>query len=101
MRQFWDIFQKELAAVDPYTTSIEGIKIELLELRDDNKEAKKLRSERLLEGWEDIEQVLYYQGLLYIPKVIHSELISRHHDNPFAGHFGIEKTYKLIARKYY
>lgn len=25
--------------------------------------------------------------------------ISQHHDNPLAGHFGIEKTRELIARK--
>ncbi len=61
----------------------------------------KLRLEVLPEGWEDIEQVLYYQGLSYVPKVIRLELISRHHDDPLAGYFSIEKTCKLIARKYY
>ncbi len=45
--------------------------------------------------------MLHYQGLLYVTKAIYSELISRHHDNPLAGHFGIEKTCELIARKYY
>ncbi len=76
--------------------------MKLPELQDDDKEAKKLRSEQVLpEGWENIEQVLYYQGLPYVPKVIRSELISRHHDNPFADHFGIVKTQELIARKYY
>ncbi len=74
----------------------------LLELQDDDKKAKKLRSEQiLLEGWEDIKQMLHYQDLLYILKVIHSELISRHHNNFFTGHFGIEKTRELIAKKYY
>ncbi len=73
----------------------------LLDLQDDNREAIKLRSERLSEGWEDIKQVLHYQGLLYIPKVIRLELISMYHDDPLAGHFGIEKTRELIARKYY
>ena len=29
------------------------------------------------------------------------ELISRHHDNYLAGPFGIEKTCKLVAQKYY
>ncbi len=61
----------------------------------------KLRLERLPEGWKDIEQALHYQGLSYVPKVIRSELISRYHNNPLAGHFGIKKTCKLIARKYY
>ncbi len=72
------------------------------ELQDDDKEARKLRSEQVLpEGWEDIKQVLHYQDLPYVPKVIRSELISRHHNDPLGGHFGIGKTRKLIARKYY
>ena len=78
------------------------MRIRLPELQDNDKEAKKVRSKQILpEGWEDIKQVLYYQGLLYVPKVIRSELISRHHNDLFAGHFGIEKTWELIARKYY
>ncbi len=77
------------------------MRMRLPELQDDDKEAKKLRSEGLPEGWEEIEQVLHYHGLPYIPKVICSELISRHYNNPVAGHFGIEKTRELIARKYY
>ena len=77
------------------------MKMRLPELQDDDKEAMKLRSEGLPEGWENIEQVLYYQSLPYVPKVILSELISRHHKNPLTGHFGIEKTCKLVARKYY
>ena len=72
-----------------------------LELLDDNKEAKKLRSERLPEGWKDIKQVFHFQDLFYVPKVIYSELINKHHDNPLAGYLDIEKTQKLIARKYY
>ncbi len=73
----------------------------LPKLQDDDKKAMKLRSEGLPEGWEDIEQVLHYQGFLYVPKVIRSELISRHHDDPLADHFGIKNTHQLIARKYY
>ncbi len=99
--QFWNTIQSELADKGPYTTSIRGMRIRLPELQDDDKEAMKLRSEGLLEGWEDIKQVLHYQGLPYVPKVIRSELISRHHDDPLAGHFGIKKIHKLIARKYY
>ncbi len=73
----------------------------LPELQDDDKETMKLRSEELPKGWEDIKQVLHYQGLLYVSKVIYSELISRHHNNPLASHFGIKKTRELIAKKYY
>ncbi len=99
--QFWDTIRSELADEGPYTASIGGMRIRLPELQDDDKEAMKLRSEGLPEGWEDIEQVLHYQGLPYVPKVIRSELISRHHDDPLAGHFSIEKTRERIARKYY
>ncbi len=100
--QFWDTIRSKLADKGPYIASIGGMRIRLFELQDDDKEAKKLRSEQVLpESWKDINQMLHYQGLLYILKVIRLELISRHHDNPLAGHFGIEKTCKLIARKYY
>ena len=27
--------------------------------------------------------------------------MNRHHNNPLAGHFGVEKTRELIAQKYY
>ena len=76
--------------------------MKLFELQDDDKKTKKLRSEQVLpKGWEEIEQVLYYQGLPYIPKIIRSQLINRHHDDLFAGYFGIKKSQELIARKYY
>ena len=45
--------------------------------------------------------MLHYQGLPYLPEIIRTEIISRHHDDPLAGHFGIEKTRELVARKYY
>ncbi len=101
LRQFWDIIQSKLADKGPYTASIRGMRMRLPELQDDDKKAIKLRSEGLSEGWENIEQVLNYHCFLYIPKIIHSELISRYHNNALVGHFGIEKTWELIARKYY
>ena len=45
--------------------------------------------------------MLHHQGLPYVPEIIQMELINRHHNNPLVGHFGIEKTRKLISRKYY
>ena len=36
-----------------------------------------------------------------MPEIIETELISRHHDDPLAGHFGIEKTCELVAQRYY
>ena len=102
LRRFWDTFQSKLADKSPYTASIEGMRIRFLGLQDDDKKAKKLRSEQVLsEGWEDIEQMLYYQGFLYVPKVIRLELINKHYNNLLVSHFSIEKTWELIARKYY
>ena len=60
-----------------------------------------MRTEELKEGWEDIDGVLHHQGLPYVPEIICTELISRHHDDPLAGHFRIEKMRELVARKYY
>ena len=45
--------------------------------------------------------MLHHQGLPFVPKAIRMELISRHHDNPLTSHFGIEKTRKLLAPKYF
>ncbi len=46
-------------------------------------------------------RVLCHQGLPYVPEIVKTELISKHHDDPLAGDFGIDKTQELIARKYY
>ncbi len=45
--------------------------------------------------------MLYHQGLLYVPEIVKTELISKHHDDLLAGYFGIDKIRELIARKYY
>ena len=45
--------------------------------------------------------MLQYQGLPYVLEIIRSKVISCHHDDPLAEHFGIDKTRKLVSRKYY
>ena len=78
------------------------MRLRLSELQESDKEAKLLRgSATLPEGWEDVEGVLQYQRLPYVPEIIRSEVISCHHDDPLAGHFGIDKTRELVGRKYY
>ena len=62
--------------------------------------AQKLRQQGLQDGlYQDINRVLQYQGLSFVPKAIRMELISRHHNNCLAGHFGIKKTRKLLVQK--
>ena len=51
--------------------------------------------------WDDTDEVLKYQGRLYLPAVVRSDLVARNHDDPLAGHFGVEKTLELLQRKYY
>ena len=77
------------------------MRLRLQELQSEDKQARKLRAEQPVKDWQDIEGVLHHQGLHYVPEIIRTELISRHHDDPLAGHFGIEKTRELVARKYY
>ena len=102
LRHFWDTFRIELADENPYTASIGGMRLRLAELQESDEEAQKLRAtEELQEGWTDIDGVLHHQGLPFVPKIIRTKLIGRHHDDPLAGHFGIDKTRELIGRKYY
>lgn len=64
--------------------------------------ARKFRKQGLKDGWEeDAKEVLHRECLSYVPEIIRTELISCHHDDPLAGHFEIEETRELIARKYY
>ena len=79
--QSWETFCQELAAEDG--------------------QARKIRAKKLGRNWEDSDRILHHQALPYVPEIIKTELISRHHDDPPAGHFGIEKTQELVARKYY
>lgn len=65
-----------------YIRNLGAIKMRLQDLQDNGKKTEKLMSkgQQLAKGLENIKQVLNYQGLSYVSKVIHLELISRHHD---------------------
>ena len=78
------------------------MKLRLSELQETDEEARRLRgSTGLPEDWEDVEGVLQYRGLPYVPEIICSKVISCHHNDLLAGHFGIDKTRELVGRKYY
>ena len=74
------------------------MRLRLQELQEVDLKTQKLRQK---DGYQEIDGVLHYQGLSFLPKAIRMELINRHDDDPLAGHFGIEKTHELLARKYY
>ena len=81
-------------------TNISSIKLDLQELQETNFKVQELR-EQGQKGYKEVNGMLHQQGLFFVPKAIRMELINRHHDNPLAGHFGIEKTHKLLAWKYF
>ena len=98
LRQFWNTFRLALANKDPYKVNIGSMRLRLQELQESNFKVQELR---IKDGYQDIDRLLYHQSLLFVPEAIQMELISRYHNNPLAGHFGIKKTRELLARKYY
>ena len=100
LRQFWETFQTELADKKPYKASIGGMRLRLAELQKSDEKARKIKAKGL-DRYKDVDGVLHHQGLPFVPEIIRTELISRHHDDSLASHFGINKTRKLIGRKYY
>ena len=98
--RFWNLLWTKLTNKRPYLASIGSIRLYLQELQETDSKAQELR-QKAREGYKEVDGVLNYQGLFFVPEAIRMELISRHHDNPLAGHFGIKKTRKLLARKYF
>ena len=80
------------------------MRLRLAKLQESDAEAQKIRADELKEGvskYVNVDRVLHHQGLPFVPEIIWTELISRHHDNPLAEYFGIDKTKELIDRIYY
>ena len=51
----------------------------------------------------DSKGLLFHSEQLYVPEEVsvRAEILKQHHDDVLAGHFGIERTLELVARKYY
>lgn len=73
------------------------MRLRLPELQKSNLEAQKIKTTELKEGWKDIDRILYYQGLPFVPNVIKIELINQYYNNLLAMHFDIDKTKELIS----
>lgn len=57
-----------------------------------------IREQGLKDSWEvNANGVLYREDFLYMPRIIKTQLISRHHHNLLVDDFEIEKTCKLVA----
>ena len=94
------MFQSELADESSYKVSTGDIRLKLAGLQESDKKAWKSKAEGLNE-YEELDGILYHQGLPYIPEIIWIKLISWHYDNLLARLFGINKTKELVSRKYY
>ncbi len=101
--QLWTQLRGKLAHKEPYQqASIRGLRLRLPELQAEDQEAQRVREQGLKDDWEEnADGILCHQSLPYMPEIIKTELISRHHDDLLAGYFGINKTQELIAQKYY
>ena len=100
LRRFWTTFQTEFANERSYKASIGSMRLRLQKLQDADSKAQELRQQKA-NGYEKTNEILRHQGLSFVLNAISTELISRHHNNPLASHFGIEKTCKLLFWKYY
>lgn len=96
--QFIKSYKNELSQKRFYVSSIGAIQLWLTGLQNNNFGAKKNLSKDQLKGLEDAEGILQPYDLQYVPRIIWIKFISCHHDDLFADHFGIDKTYTLIAR---
>ena len=100
LRHFWSILQTKLAIEQTYETNIGSMRLRLQALQKANCQAQELMQQKA-NGYKKIDNIFHYQSLLFLPKVIQTKLISRHHNDFLAGHFGIKKTCKLLVWKYY
>ena len=57
--------------------------LRLSELQESDPEARKIRAEDL-DGYENIDGILHHQGLPFVPEIIRTKFINRHHDDPLA-----------------
>lgn len=76
------------------------MRLRLPKLQEEDTQVEKISTENR-EGWEGFEGILHHQDLPYVPKLIKTQLISRHQNDLLVGPFGIDKTSELVARKYY
>lgn len=49
-----------------------------------------------LSDWRIDNGVLFYKDRVYMPAAQHSDILTKHHDHPTAGHPGQFKTEELI-----
>ena len=85
---------------------LEGPEAEILdEIKKEKKIDKsvKLALEKKLENWTKKDDIIYYNGLIYVPRNdnLRDKIIGLHHDSPLAGHPGENRTQEMVERNYW
>jgi hypothetical protein len=45
--------------------------------------------------------LVYFYGLIYVPRDLQDKVIKLHHDTPLYGYMGAEKTMEYVSQNYY
>ena len=72
------------------------MKLRLQEMQKVDSKAQKLRQQKI-SGYKEIYEILHHHGLLFVYKVIQTDLIGYHHNDFLIHHFGIKKIYEILA----
>lgn len=51
-----------------------------------------MRAIQLPKRWEEVNGIFHHQEIPYIPKIVHSELISRYYNDLLSDHFGVREN---------
>lgn len=91
----------------PYNEAVTRPLLQLLrESQRDDPETQRRKGDEPSPGgpWSvDRDGLLRHKGRIFVPEeiTIRRELLRLYHDDPLAGHFGVDRTKELLSRKFY
>ena len=89
-------------ALESLYANVRGMRLQLSELQENDEETKLFKgSASLPKSKKEVEGVVQYRRLPYVPEIIRYKVISRYHNDPLVRHFDIDKTRELVGQKYY
>ena len=96
-----------LAVESPFEGPVQTTKTLVATSQRKSIEAHALRL-RIQEGqenknWKIKGDLIMFKDRMYVPPnmSVREELLKRHHDDPYAGHFGTARTTQLLKRKFH
>lgn len=98
--QSWDNIEMAWLNKGLHKATLAAMKLKETNLQKFDKQAQKIRIEGLSEGCKEINKVIYYRGISFVPIMIWIKLIICHQNKPLEGHLYTDKTRELICQKY-